>query len=72
MALDAIRGKHRLGITNALENILVHFAIAGCAAAGAARDIHDHIAGCGAGSGVEADGAALQVKRAMHGVQVHP
>jgi len=68
-ALDAIGRERDLRILGAFENLLLHTAVARIVAARAARGIHHHLASNFAGGGIAADGAALQLEIAMHGVQ---
>jgi hypothetical protein len=71
-SLDAARNENDLRKLRAVQNLLMHFLVAAFIAALAAQRVHHDGAGCGAFAGIEMNFAALQFKRAVHGVERCP
>ena len=69
VAIHAIGRERGLGIALALENFLVHSAIARVAAAGAAGNVDDDLAGCLARIGIPMDRSLLELECSMNGVE---
>ena len=69
LAFHAVGAEDDIGIAGALENVLVHVAVAGAAAAISARGIHHQLTRSLAGGDVEADIAAFQQEGSVNRVQ---
>ena len=68
-ALNAVRTKRNFRIALALQDLVVHFAVAHSAAALAAFGVdHNLTADCSRGR-IELHGSVLQLKRSLHGVK---